>query len=158
MSGDKPQIRILSTPASVQKSMWEHELDRVRGLADYSQIEQRILMVAEQSKLKRGDLVEWSPTGQRGLWIVTDVHRYHDAAMMTPAQVKEVLHDALAEGGETLVWGGRKVIQRDVPRGKVRLEWWSGWGGYANDRRPVVVKIEEVQKLNAMETIALAAK
>lgn len=159
MSIKTPTLHILDTPPHVQKSMWEHEVD-------YASLERKVFNVSRQPKLNRGDLVEWSPTGKRGLWRITDVSAWRDAADMDSASFEEAfgattsaMANEMSEeiDDQILEEMGVKVIRREVGRGKVRLEWFSGWGGYANDRAPVQVKIEEIRRLTEMEVVALAA-
>ena len=162
----KPAIQILSTPASTQKSTWEHLFDSVNQARAFAMSERKVVEMSQQPKLRCGDLVEWSPMGVRGLWKVTDVSAWRDANDMGVVDFKSAYGkttDAMANemtdasDDQILADMGFKVTRHEVGRGKVRLEWFSGWDGYASDRMPVQVKIEEVRKLTAMEVLALAS-
>jgi hypothetical protein len=120
----------------------------------------------ERQRMRRGDLVEWAPTGERGLWRITDLDRWGDAADADYASFEkafaattEKMSGEMADEVDRQILEelGVKVTYRDVPEGKVRLEWFSGWRGYEGNALPVIVRIEEVRVLTEMEVIGLAS-
>jgi hypothetical protein len=168
MSHSKPAIQILPTPSSVQKTIWESELDRIHALSQQSALSGKAYVVARQQSLRVGDLVEWAPTGKQGLWTVTDVSPYSDPADMNVEEAAASVYTSKYAVNQTNPcaelpldpYERRGLLGRrchDMPRGKVRLEWFSGWRGYEGNARPVIVKKSEVRKLNEMETLGLAA-
>lgn len=124
----------------------------------------RVFEVARQTKMRVGDLVEWAPTGKRGLWLVTDLDRWLDPADVDYSVLEKRVYDEKYRTNPcnevTLETGEKtnlRVRRMSVPKGKVRLKWFSGWKGYDGKGYPVMVQIEEVTVLNEMETLGLAA-
>lgn len=154
MSHNKPAIQMLPMPTDTS---YQRELDKIRRHG-------KAYVVARQQTLRVGDLVEWAPAGERGLWRVTDLSRQSDAADMNLSQIEQAVYDK--KYGTNVNYGINPCEEidlrnsfgwRDVPRGKVRLEWFSGWRGYEGKAHPVCVKIKDVRILTEMETLGLAA-
>jgi hypothetical protein len=115
-------------------------------------------------ELRVGDLVEWAPTGKRGLWLVTDLDRWLDPGDVDYSVLEQSVYDEKYRTNPcnevTLETGEKtnlRVRRMNVPKGKIRLKWFSGWKGHEGKGHPVMVKIEEVTVLNEMETLGLAA-
>jgi len=106
--------------------------------------------------LKVGELVEWSPTGKRGLWVVTNVNEVRDPSDLDYGTIERTLADPDLKAVYDKKYK-RRVKHVKLPEGKVRLEWFSGWRGYEGKARPVMVKLEELSEPNEMETLGLSA-
>jgi hypothetical protein len=160
MEHSKPTIQILPTPASVEKSMWEHELDKIRDLSKQSALSGKTFMVARQAPLRPGDLVVWEPTGAPGLWLITDIHHPYKGvgADVDFRSIEKSLADLSPEAQKVFEKKYKLPRKRNsIRRGHVRLEWFAGWAGYAGNGLPVSVKIKTVRRPNEMEALAIAA-
>lgn len=168
MSHNQPEIQIL--PPSGPVGSWAKELDRIRDLQKQSKLTGKVFEVSRQEKLNRGDLVVWAPAGQPGLWRVTDVSRWQDpgevdyksmekAVAAASNRMADEMADEVDDNIIATLLAEQGITARniDVPRGKVRLEWEGGWGGWANDRLPVMVPIKDVRLANEMEALGIAA-
>jgi len=164
---NKPTLQTLPTPPSVQKSPWQHELDKIHDLSQQITLNgkiytapRKIYMTTRQRPIKPGDLVIWGPAWLPGLWLVTDVHHAYKNinADVDYRSIERSLANLSPEAQavyETKY--KRKRKPNSVRSGNVRLEWFAGWAGYTGDGLPVAVKIENVRLPNEMEVIALAS-
>ena len=128
---------------------WGKVVANNKTTAEHAAVEERVIEMKRQQSFNPGDIVEWSPLATRGLWLVTHTSDYDDLGRVSTR------HDRNTKGVVRSKYRVRHPT--NIPVGKLRLKWFSGWGGYANDRMPVTVKSKEVRKLAEMEVIALAS-
>jgi len=156
-AGSKPSVTVL--PQQRKPSEWERRLKEMHDLVAKAKLGNTVIEVAEQDAVRVGKLVEWAPTGKRGLWRVTDLDRWlypsevpYKAMKTRIAKIDTAVDDGVTVDGKRIL----KIRRASVPKGKVRLKWFSGWDGYEGAGHPVIVKIEDVRVLNEMEVLALA--
>ena len=136
-----PEIQNIPPPPSA----YTQALQEIRRKQTEAVLTGKTFVVERQRTLQVDDLVVWDPTGQPGLWRITHLNYWdkRDGEGM----------DAMI--GEAT--SGHWLDRHDIPRGKVRLEWEGGWGGYCGRRMPVVVKLSEIRLANEMEALGIAA-
>jgi hypothetical protein len=161
MGHNTPAIQMLPSPSA---SRWQRASEKLRKLSEQSKLSGKTFTVSrqqQQERIKAGDLVVWDPTGKPGLWLVTDINPddgfdYAAIERSIAANQNPCGEIALSEGAKTVL-RQKYVRHHEVSRGSLRLEWEGGWGGWANDRKPVIVKIHTVQLANEMEALGIAA-
>jgi hypothetical protein len=110
-------------------------------------------------RIRRGDFVEWSPTGARGLWKVVEVAPARDAADMTPEEVREALVEDRADelvvdiDREILRDLGMPVTEVEPPSRRIVIRHFAGWCG---DEVELEVPTKDVRTLTELEVLGLA--